>query len=88
MPSGTLDGHGHSGNEDLDHAIALSLSEEEQRNVNNIGGSFQVDDDEELARALQASLDIGSPTHSSQSAIYPFPHGYPIGYKICSGCNT
>ena len=88
MPSGTLDGHGHSGNEDLDHAIALSLSEEEQRKENNIGGSFQVDNDEELARALQASLDNGSPTHSSHSAIYPSPHGYPTGYKICAGCNT
>ena len=56
--------------------------------MNNIGGSFQVDDDEELARALQASLDIGYPTHSSQSAIYPSPHGYPTGYNICAGCNT
>ena len=88
MPSSTLDGHGHSVNEDLDHAIALSLSEEEQRKANDIGGSFQVDDNEELARALQASLDIGSPVHSYQSVIYPSLHGYPIGYKIFSGCNT
>ena len=52
MPSGTLDGHGHSGNEDLDHAIALYLSEEEQRKANNIGGIFQVDDNEEISRSL------------------------------------
>ena len=41
MPSSTLDGHGHSGNEDLDHAIALSLSGEEQRKENNIGAVFK-----------------------------------------------
>lgn len=88
MPSGSLDGHAHSGNEDLDHAIALSLSEEEQRKANSIGGSSEVDDDEELARALQASLDIGSPPRSNQSPIYPSTYGYPTGYKICAGCNN
>lgn len=89
--SGSLDGHSHSENEDLDHAIALSLSDEELKRENGIvaaGSSSQVDDDEELARALQASLDIASPPRPEPTPSYQTPYTYPSGYRICAGCNT
>eukprot|EP00252_Welwitschia_mirabilis_P016021 TRINITY_DN35487_c0_g1_i1.p1 TRINITY_DN35487_c0_g1~~TRINITY_DN35487_c0_g1_i1.p1 ORF type:complete len:478 (-),score=93.98 TRINITY_DN35487_c0_g1_i1:179-1612(-) len=82
------DGNGRNECEDLDRAIALSLSEEEQKKAKEIGSSSQVDDDEELARALQASLDFGSPPRADPPSYYPPPYGNPSGYKICAGCNT
>ncbi|KAI0503540.1 hypothetical protein KFK09_014474 [Dendrobium nobile] len=51
--------------EDLDHAIALSLSEEDPKNANATEIEFDVDEDEQLARALQESLDIESPPRQS-----------------------
>ncbi|XP_066360238.1 protein DA1-related 1-like isoform X1 [Miscanthus floridulus] len=44
--------HGNE-DEDMDHAIALSLSEEDQRKGKAIDTGHHLDEDEELARALQ-----------------------------------
>uniref|UniRef100_M8AZ03 Uncharacterized protein n=1 Tax=Aegilops tauschii TaxID=37682 RepID=M8AZ03_AEGTA len=45
-----------SDNEDIDRAIALSLSEEGQRKGKAIDTDDHLEEDEELARALQESL--------------------------------
>lgn len=70
--------------EELDHAIALSLSEEDYRRANG-GNSPQTDTDEELARALQASLDVDEP--SSRPSIMPVPQ-VSSGRRICEGCKN
>uniref|UniRef100_A0A0C9RHT7 TSA: Wollemia nobilis Ref_Wollemi_Transcript_19811_1816 transcribed RNA sequence n=1 Tax=Wollemia nobilis TaxID=56998 RepID=A0A0C9RHT7_9CONI len=85
--SSSLDGQSYNENEDLDRAIALSLTDEELKKANGAGSSYQ-DDDEELARALQASLDMGSPPRSHQSSSYPPSYVYPNGNRICAGCNN
>ncbi|CAN6214845.1 unnamed protein product, partial [Urochloa humidicola] len=48
-------------NEDIDRAIALSLSEEEQRKAKAIDKDVHLEDDELLARAIQESLNVESP---------------------------
>ncbi|CAN6172798.1 unnamed protein product [Urochloa humidicola] len=48
-------------NEDIDCAIALSLSEEEQRKAKAIDKDVHLEEDELLARAIQESLNVESP---------------------------
>lgn len=50
-----------SENEDIDRAIALSLSEEDRRGRNVIDNESQLKEDEQLAKALQESLNVESP---------------------------
>ncbi|XP_076935337.1 protein DA1-like isoform X2 [Bidens hawaiensis] len=48
--------------DDIDHAIAISLAEEEDtRGKHVISDDFQLKEDEQLARALQESLKVESP---------------------------
>ncbi|KAI5060278.1 hypothetical protein GOP47_0024698 [Adiantum capillus-veneris] len=60
--------------EELDHAIALSLSEADYRRANG-NHSPQVEDDEDLARALQASLDLEEPSPRPVPARVHAPTG-------------
>ncbi|KAM1223697.1 hypothetical protein ACFX2G_043647 [Malus domestica] len=48
-------------NEEIDRAIALSLLEENQKGKNVIGSDSQLQEDEQLARAIQESLNVESP---------------------------
>ncbi|XP_061374493.1 protein DA1-related 1-like [Gastrolobium bilobum] len=49
----------------------------------------QLEEDEQLARAIQESLNIGSPPrHDNDPLFQPFPHFFPPGCRICAGCNT
>ncbi|KAL2489405.1 LIM zinc-binding domain-containing protein [Forsythia ovata] len=50
--------------EDRDHAIALSLSEEDHNAKNGTDCNSQLEEDEDLARALQESLNVESPQDS------------------------
>ncbi|PKU79749.1 protein DA1-related 1 isoform X1 [Dendrobium catenatum] len=82
--------------EDMDHAIALSLSEEEQMKAKTTGWCNEnepnVEDDEQLARALQESLDINSAQQNKDSPprhngrIYNPPFFFPTRSRICAGC--
>eukprot|EP00250_Pteridium_aquilinum_P033741 c6190_g1_i1 orf=486-1898(-) len=67
--------------EELDHALALSLSEEEYRRTNG-NHAPHVEDDEELARAVQASLDL------EEISPRPAPSRVhvPTGRRVCEGC--
>ncbi|KAH9324486.1 hypothetical protein KI387_004664, partial [Taxus chinensis] len=80
LPPNPLDGSSREETEELDHAIALSLSEE----LTRPNGSSARDEDEELARALQASMEMASsqklPTRSPS-------HSYSRGCRVCAGCN-
>jgi hypothetical protein len=56
------DTYGDSDNEDIDRAIALSLAEEDQhKGTAAIDTHYNLEEDEQLARALQESLNAESP---------------------------
>ncbi|XP_057979092.1 protein DA1-related 2 isoform X2 [Malania oleifera] len=65
--------------EELDHAIALSLSEDLKRRPN--GHRWRTNNDEDLAGALQDNLNT-----SSYPPYAPTQY-YPTGYRFCAGCN-
>ncbi|KAK3136909.1 hypothetical protein QOZ80_5BG0444820 [Eleusine coracana subsp. coracana] len=92
-----------SDNEDIDRAIALSLAEaeEDQNKGKAIDSSYyNLEEDEQLARALQESLNVESPPHSPQHdipvenvpadrfpAVEPPQHIFPSsGSRTCAGC--
>ncbi|KAF2309957.1 hypothetical protein GH714_005782 [Hevea brasiliensis] len=77
-------------NEDIDRAIALSLLEE-NFGTNVINNETQLEEDEQLARALQESLNVESPPwygygigngNAYQGNVYqPIPVQFPMGYS-------
>ncbi|XP_009364310.2 protein DA1-like isoform X2 [Pyrus x bretschneideri] len=52
-------------NEDIDRAIALSLLEKHQKGKNVVGFDSQLQEDEQLARVIQESLNAESPRHGN-----------------------
>ncbi|XP_025879968.1 protein DA1-related 1 isoform X2 [Oryza sativa Japonica Group] len=90
-----------SDHEDIDRAIALSLSEEDQRKgkaVDEVDIDHRLHEDEQLARALQESLNDEPPrqnvpvkdVHSeSTPATFMPPYIFPsTGLRVCAGCKT
>ncbi|PON91623.1 Zinc finger, LIM-type [Trema orientale] len=82
-------------NEEINCAIALSLLEESQKGKRLIDNDSQLQEDEQLARALQESLNVESPPrygngsgngNGSANSYQPIPVYYPMGYRICAGC--
>ncbi|THG23247.1 hypothetical protein TEA_017461 [Camellia sinensis var. sinensis] len=78
--------------EDIDHAIALSLSEEDRKSKNIVDNEYQLKDDEQLAKAIQESLNVESPPqypqYGNENIYQPIPFPYSTGFRICAGCNT
>ncbi|KAF7139335.1 hypothetical protein RHSIM_Rhsim07G0234800 [Rhododendron simsii] len=75
--------------EDIDHAIALSLSEEYHKRRTVIDYESQLKEDEQLAQAIQDSWNVASPTrHGNGNLHRPIPSPYSTGFRICAGCNT
>uniref|UniRef100_A0A1D1ZKP8 Protein DA1-related 1 n=2 Tax=Anthurium amnicola TaxID=1678845 RepID=A0A1D1ZKP8_9ARAE len=87
-PSSSLECFSDHENEDMDRAIALSISEEEQRKAKAIETGSHLEEDEQLARALQESLNIGSPPHENGHVSQPIPLLFSSGFRVCAGCNT
>lgn len=77
-------------NEDIDRAIALSLVEETQKANNNVNDyRSQLEEDEQLARAIEQSLNLESPPRYGNENMYQPPIQYfPMGSRICAGCYT
>ncbi|BBN18258.1 hypothetical protein MPTK1_8g01060 [Marchantia polymorpha subsp. ruderalis] len=83
--------------EELDRAIALSLTEEELKHKSTEGENSQTQSDEELARALQASLDLDNRPREAFDFFGPFfdgpassaPQETPPqrSQPMCAGCN-
>ncbi|KAJ0086468.1 hypothetical protein Patl1_09083 [Pistacia atlantica] len=87
-PSTSGDVWSEQENEDIDRAIALSLVEESQKGERVNWGS-QLEEDEQLARAIQESLNFESPPRYGNGHPYlPMPLQFPTGYRICAGCNA
>ncbi|KAK1317919.1 Protein DA1-related 1 [Acorus calamus] len=74
--------------EDIDHAIALSLSEEEERKRKAPEIDSHLEEDEQLARALQESLNVESPPRENGHSYRPIPFFFTSGSRICAGCNA
>ncbi|XP_068656050.1 protein DA1-related 1-like [Aristolochia californica] len=80
--------------EDIDHAIALSLSEEERRKEKEIvtDTASHLEEDERIAIALQESLNAESPPRQlpHDNGLYFPPIAFPFssGFRICAGCKT
>ncbi|OVA04568.1 zinc finger protein [Macleaya cordata] len=95
-PSNSTEAWSEFENEDIDRAIALSLSEEEQKGKNVIDTGSHLEEDEQLARALQESLNTESPPRNGNNGpsgnmyqpIQPIPFPFLTGFRICAGCNT
>ncbi|CAM0908363.1 unnamed protein product [Alopecurus aequalis] len=58
-------------NEDIDRAIALSLLEEEHKKSKGTGKNLHLDEDEQLARAIQESLNVESPPRARENVSPP-----------------
>ncbi|KAL8167642.1 hypothetical protein V2J09_009141 [Rumex salicifolius] len=93
----SVDAWSDYGNEDIDHAIALSLSEEDPKGKKVIDHESYLDEDEQLAMALQDSLNMESPPRDGHENVHqpevepqPNPFFYPSGYsrRICAGCKA
>ncbi|KAH6761791.1 LIM domain-containing protein [Perilla frutescens var. hirtella] len=78
--------------EEVDLAIAISIAEEDEKGKKVIENNSQLEEDEQLAKALQASLDVKSPPRSPPreygSFFAPFPFLDPSRYRKCAGCNS
>ncbi|KAL6622561.1 hypothetical protein ACP70R_032440 [Stipagrostis hirtigluma subsp. patula] len=88
-----------SDNEDMDRAIALSLAEEDQNKGKAIDNDYSLEEDEQLARALQESLNAESPPRPNvpvenvpsnrYPAREPPPQVFPsTGFRSCAGCQN
>ncbi|KAI9113092.1 hypothetical protein K1719_015617 [Acacia pycnantha] len=89
LPSTSGDVWSENENEDIDRAIALSLAEENQRRKNINDHKSLLEEDELLARAVQESLNVESPPRYGNGNMYqPMPVYFPMGSRICAGCNT
>lgn len=88
-----------SDNEDIDRAIALSLSEGDPNKGKAVEPDYSLEEDEQLARALQESLNTDSPPHqhapvenipseSIPTREPPQPVFPSSGYRACAGCKN
>ncbi|XP_057974860.1 protein DA1 [Malania oleifera] len=88
-------------NEDIDRAIALSLEDEDRKGKQVIDVETQLEEDEQLARAIQESLSVESPPqygnghgngygngYGNGNIYQPAPFPYSTGFRICAGCRT
>ncbi|CAH9088725.1 unnamed protein product [Cuscuta epithymum] len=128
-PRSSTDARSEFDDEQVDLAIALSLAEEEQKEVEKedpeeeqreeqsedqneemkedqrenikqdqkeedkgkrVIAETNIEEDEQLARALQESIDMESPPRNNGygSLFSPFALLYPPVYRICAGCNA
>ncbi|KAK6128653.1 hypothetical protein DH2020_037611 [Rehmannia glutinosa] len=91
-PRTSVDSSSDFDKEEIDRAIALSIAEEDEKGKKVIESESQLEEDEELAKALQESLNMESPTRSPQydyQTSFPLnPFYYPTGHRICAGCNS
>ncbi|XP_027330077.1 protein DA1 isoform X2 [Abrus precatorius] len=89
LPSTSGDVWTENENEEIDRAIALSLVEESQK-ANNVNDyRSQLEEDEQLARAIEESLNVESPPRYGNENMYqpyqPIQY-FPMGSRICAGC--
>lgn len=80
--------HSEFNNEEIDRAIALSLLEEEQRKAKTVEKDVHLEEDEQLARAIQESLNVESPPRRNGRANGGNPYLLPRETGTANGGNT
>ncbi|XP_018680178.2 protein DA1-related 1 isoform X1 [Musa acuminata AAA Group] len=85
-PSSSLGIQREYDDEDIDQALALSLSEEEQKKGKTVDKSL-LEEDEQLAKALQESLNAEYPPRQNGQICQPNPFSFPSVSRRCAGCN-
>uniref|UniRef100_A0A7C9ENY7 LIM zinc-binding domain-containing protein n=1 Tax=Opuntia streptacantha TaxID=393608 RepID=A0A7C9ENY7_OPUST len=114
-PTTSADAWSDYDNEDIDRAIALSLAEQEEREIKQKAETedhkgkkviadpdSQLEEDEQLAKALQESLNMDSPVptpprtpprsrspprNDRGNMWQPYPSLFPYGLRKCLGCH-
>ncbi|KAJ3674377.1 hypothetical protein LUZ60_004993 [Juncus effusus] len=74
--------------EDLDHAIALSLAEQDQIKGKTVDPESQLEEDELLAKAIQESLNSEESQNGQTGQTAPRAVIPPSGLRICNGCKN
>ncbi|XP_057423504.1 protein DA1-like isoform X2 [Lotus japonicus] len=91
LPSTSGDVWTENNDEEIDRAIALSLAEENQKPNRVNDYRSQLEDDEQLARAIEESLNLEPPPRHGNENMYQPAHQpvqyFPMGYRICARCN-
>ncbi|KAL5070067.1 hypothetical protein RYX36_020954 [Vicia faba] len=90
LPSTSRDVWTKNENGDIDRAIMLSLAEENHKVKNVNDHKLKLEEDEQLARAVEESLNLQSPTkhgNDNDTTYQPIQY-FLMGYMICVGCNT
>ncbi|KAK2398450.1 protein DA1-related [Trifolium repens] len=90
LPSTSGDVWAENENEDIDRAIALSLAEDNHKAKKVKDHKSQLEEDEQLARAIEESLNLESPPKhgNDNNNMYQPIQYFPMGYRICAGCNA
>ncbi|CAK9158735.1 unnamed protein product [Ilex paraguariensis] len=72
-----------------DDQKGLSLSQDDRKGKTIVDNESHLEEDEQLALAVQESLNMESPPRYDFGSLFPSnPYFYPPGYRICAGCNT
>ncbi|CAM8921866.1 unnamed protein product [Rhodiola kirilowii] len=82
--------HASSDDDQLDGPLHAH-PDEDRKGKQVIDNDSYLEEDEQLAKALQESLNVESPPrprHDNGSIFPPFPFVFPTGYRICAGCNS
>ncbi|XP_024365337.1 protein DA1 [Physcomitrium patens] len=78
---------GEPSSEETDRAIAIALSEDEYQSAKRGGRPVNnLDEDEQLARAMQESLNFGHRDPYAYSSSYAPPPSRSSGMNVCAGC--
>nr|GEV43709.1 protein DA1-related 1-like isoform X1 [Tanacetum cinerariifolium] len=65
-----------------------SITEEDHKGKKVIDDESYLEDDEELAKAIQLSLNVDSPPRNNRGSLFPRLPSFLQGvYRICAGCN-
>ncbi|GMI68874.1 DA1-RELATED PROTEIN 1 [Hibiscus trionum] len=82
QPRRSTEGSDGFNKDEIDCAIALSLSE-----VDKKGKKVQQEEDEQLAKAIQESLNVESPPRYGHGGSFsPYPFFFSASNRICAGC--
>ncbi|KAJ0704154.1 putative transcription factor interactor and regulator LIM family [Helianthus annuus] len=74
--------------EDQDDDEIPSHSEEDHKGKKIIDDNSYLEEDEELAKAIQLSLNMDSPPRNNYGSLFPrLPHFFQGVYRTCAGCN-
>ncbi|XP_024973591.1 protein DA1-related 1-like isoform X2 [Cynara cardunculus var. scolymus] len=71
-----------------EHNRRSNVTSEDYKGKKVIDDDYYLEEDEQLAKAIQESLIVDSPPQHNHGSLYlPFPNFFPNVYRICAGCS-